>query len=199
MGFFAYLNLWWTYHAHAGNIQVTGLTRAYYWKVIGRWNGADEDRILLDNPHAYFGTPHFPVILYTNHFDKDISANAFDMDSNRKLKINSMLQTTEPISFAKSYLIKKRVRVSAEIHVVNKEWNIWNQPQLIIRFYNYGLEVQSNIIRMHRFISNGETRTIWVDAKVPESNWDRFTIQFWNAGSDKETYIDNLILETFDD
>jgi hypothetical protein len=199
MAIFAYLNIWWTYHAHVGNIQVTGLTRAYYWKVIGRWNGADEDQILLDNPHAFFGTPHFPVTLFTNHFDKDISANAFDMDSNRKLKINSMLQTTEPISFAKSYLIKKRVRVSAEIHVVNKEWNIWNQPQLIIRFYNHGLEVQSNIIRMHRFISNGETRTIWLDAKVPESNWDKFAIQFWNANSYKETNIDNLRVETFDD
>ena len=199
MGFFAYLNLWWTYHAHAGNIQVTGLTRAYYWKVIGRWNGADEDRILLDNPHAFFGTPHFPVAFYSNHFDKDTSANAFEIGSNRKLKINSKFQTTDAISFAKSSKIKNRIRASAEIQVVQKEWNIWNQPQFIIRFYNNGLEVQSNSIRMHRFIADGESKTIWVDAKVPESNWDRFTIQFWNAGSDKETYIDNLILEAFDD
>jgi hypothetical protein len=44
---------------------------------------------------------------------------------------------------------------------------------------------------------DGETRTIWLDAKVPKADFDTVVVRFWNAGGDKKMLINNLLVQTF--
>ena len=53
------------------------------------------------------------------------------------------------------------------------------------------------MIRIHPFINGGETKDIYIDAKVPKQ-FTRVDILFWHAGGDKELWIDNLQVITFD-
>lgn len=196
---FSYLNIWWTYHAHAGNIQLTGLTKEYYWSVVGKWNGTNEDKKLLDNPHSFLGTPKNPTIIYANDFSNDTSKNAITVHSNTKIRINKELQYTVPIIIAKPPTIKKWIRVSATFHCTTKEWDIWKQAQFLVKFYNNEKEIQTNFIRIYRLISDGDTKMIYVDCIVPHDKWTDLKISFWNAGGDKELQIDNIIVEQFND
>lgn len=195
---FAYFNIWWTYHAHAGNIQVTKLTRQYYWRMIGRWNGTDEDRKLLDNKYAYFGTINDRTIIYANDFESDSSQNAFVFEGNRKIKVNLDHKSTSIYTIDRPPFLKKWIRISADMHCVEKEWDIWKMAQFIVVFMDKDKEIQSNFIRIHRFISNGEDKNIYLDAKLPKGEWDRMEIQVWNAEGNKELWIDNLKVITFD-
>jgi hypothetical protein len=185
---FAYLNIWWTYHAHAGNIQIIGLTKEYYWKVVGRWHGTDEDKKLLDNPHAFYGVPKNKIVLY-----------AKADNSNTKIRINKEIQSTEPIIVKNIPSIKKWVRATATFHCTLKEWDVWRQAQFIIQFYDKEKVVQTNFIKIHRFISNGESKQIYIDALSPKDHWTSLSISFWNADGDKELQIDNVEVVSFDD
>jgi hypothetical protein len=196
---FAYLNIWWTYHAHTGNIQTTGLTKEYYRKVVGKWNGQDEDKKLLDNPHAFYGVCKDKTVLYTNNFDTNTSLNVITENLNTKIRLNKELQSTEVFIVNNTSNIKKWIRASAEFHCFVKEWDIWKQAQFIIKFYDNEKEIQTNFIRIHRFISDGGTKRIYIDALTPKSKWSNLKIYFWNAGGGKELYIDNLEVETFNE
>lgn len=195
----AYLNIWWTYHAHAGNTQVIDITKEYYWQVIGKWNESDEDKKLLDNPHVFYGTPKNKTVLYTNHFNEDTSANAIKEGSNTQIRINKELQGSAAYCVQKNSGFKKWIRVSADFHCHKKEWDVWKQAQFIIKFTSQEKEVQTNFIRVHRFLSSGETKKIYLDALTPKENWDNMKISFWNAEGDKELQMDNLVVESFNE
>ncbi|HMW74254.1 MAG TPA: hypothetical protein PKN57_11660 [Saprospiraceae bacterium] len=197
--FFTYMNIWWTYHAHAGNTQITDVTREYYWKVAGRWNESDEDKKLLDNPHAFYGTPKNEIILYRNSFDNDTSQNAVQETNNNLIKINKELQQTSLYSIQNNSSFKKWIRASADFRCTIKEWDIWKQAQFIVQFYDKDTVIQTNLIHVHRFISDGETENIYLDAIVPVVKWDKLTISIWNANGDKELFIDNLMIQSFND
>jgi hypothetical protein len=199
LGLFAYINIWWTYNAHSDNIQVMELTAAYYWKVLGTWKGNDEDRKLLDNPHSYYGVPKNANILLVNNFDDDTSANAIIIDSESKIKLSKDLQSTTKYSVANNFNNKKWIRATAEFQCTSKEWDVWSQAQFVLTFMYNGTEVQKNSIKVHRFLSDGETKEIYIDAIVPKQKWDVLTINFINTGGAKELYIDNLNVVSFDE
>ena len=196
---FTYVNLWWTYHAHKGDIQVIGMTKEYYWKVIRTWGGNSEDKKLLDNPHVFEGSPQNTTLLYKNDFSADTSANVIDRNNNARLKLNKELQYSALYHIKKPPTIGKWVRVSADFLCTLKEWDVWKQTQFIVTFMDKDKSVQTNMIRVHRLISNGESKTIYLDAKTPESSWDTLRISFWNADGDKELIVDNLEVITFND
>lgn len=194
---FSYINIWWTYHAHAGNIQITGLTKEYYWKVLGKWNENDEDKKLLDNPNAFFGIPQNRTVLFKNDFSNDTSANAITENSNIKIRINKELQSSESFIINNSSNFKQWVRATADFHCAIKEWDLWKQAQFLIKFYDNEKEIQTNSIRIYRFITDGETKKIYIDAIIPKNKWSDLKISFWNANGDKELIIDNLEVVSF--
>lgn len=193
---FGYLNIWWTYHAHKGNTQVTDLTKAYYWKVIGKWNESDEDKKLLDNPHAFYARPNNAITLYSNSFNIDTSIYVIKKGQNNLIRLNKELQQINLCNISNNSNFKKWIRVSADFHCTIKEWNTWKQAQFILKFSNNNNIIQTNLIRIHRFLSDGQTKKIYIDAIVPVK-WNRLTISVWNADSDKELLFDNLLVQTF--
>lgn len=197
--FFTYLHLWWFYHAHTGHIQVSGINKAYYWKVIGRWRGNDVDKKLLDNPHHYEGIPKQAVLLYANDFSHDSSANATLEKGSRKIRLHRDLQHTSRYSIARNDAFKKWIRVQADFYAEHKEWDVWKQAQFIVQFTQQSQSVQTNMIRIYRFLNDFERKPLYLDALCPTSRWDSVHIVFWNALGDRELFIDNLELISFDE
>ncbi|MBP7184761.1 MAG: hypothetical protein KBA06_04575, partial [Saprospiraceae bacterium] len=197
--FCTYINIWWTYHLHNGNIQTFNLTKEYYWKVIGRWDESDENKKLLDNMYIYEGNPSNYNVLYSNDFSRDTSANATKDSINNKIKINKDLQYSADYTIQHTSAVKKWIRASAEIYCNDKEWDFWKSAQFRLFFKNKSEVVQENVIRIHRFINNGETKEIYIDTKVPQKDWDSLAVSFWNSDGDKELVIDNLKVISFDE
>lgn len=109
------------------------------------------------------------------------------------------MQQTSLYSIQNNSNFKKWIRVSADFRCTIKEWDTWKQAQFIVQFYDKDTVIQTNLIHVHRFISDGETENIYLDAIVPVVKWDKLTISIWNANGDKELFIDNLMIQSFND
>ena len=207
-----YLNLWWEYQAHQGGLWRDETTQAYLRCVIGRWDVPLEAQKLLDNrydlPFVLTDATDLQTI-FENNFEKDSSKNTEIIDGTRWLFLDKNNQTSEnfnlpplpeksgrerSISGIKS---KKWLRAQATFRATTKEWNFWAMTQFIIEFKKGNDVVRTNMVRPHRLIGDNETRTIWLDAKVPNKDFDSVVIRFWNADGDKKMLIDNLSVQTF--
>lgn len=195
--FLAYLNVWWVYHAHGGQVQALELSRAYYMAKVGRWTADEEDKKLLDNKHVFRGTIQNPVIVYENNFDSDTAFTYPEKDGNKQIRLNRETQFSPLFAVENQGQFKRWIRASATFHSTNKEWDLWRQTQFIVKFYNGDKEVQANMIRVHRFIGDGETKDLYLDAKLP-TTFTKMEILWWHADSDKELWIDQLKVISFD-
>ena len=92
------------------------------------------------------------------------------------------------------------VRATADFRCGNKEWATWYMAQMAVEFYDENNEnIKSNMIRVYRFMDDGSTNTIFLDASFPKKEKvNKIKIQFWNAEGTKKLLIDNLKVETFD-
>ena len=94
---------------------------------------------------------------------------------------------------------KKWLRATATFRAVSKEWNTWSMMQWIVTLKKGEQEVKSFYLRPHRIMNEGETKKIWLDAKISRYDFDKISISFWNTDSEKQTLIDDLTVETFND
>lgn len=194
----SYLSVWWVYHAHGGQVQALELSRKYYWNKVGRWTADDGDKKMLDNKHVFKGSPQNVTEIYKNDFEQDTSANVFVKDGNKKIRMSKDLQFSSEYKIENTGVSQKWMRITALFDCTNKEWDLWRQTQFTIRFYNGEKEIQTNMIRLQRFIHDGQSHDIFMDAKVPEA-WTQAKIFLWHADSDKEMFMDNLRVVTFDE
>lgn len=178
---FTYLNIW-AFRAGDGNIQISRATRQYYWSVVGRWSAEQETRKLLDNKHLFRGQPKKSRLIYAN----DLSTDSLDYTF-----INAAIQHSPKYYFPRPQQDFKWLRATTNFHCILKEWDLWKQCQFVLTFFYKDKEVQTNLIRVHRFIDNNETKDIYLDAKTP-TQWDRVEISYFNAGGQQEMRMSNL-------
>ena len=73
------------------------------------------------------------------------------------------------------------------------EWNIWNQTQWIITLYNNEEVVRSNFYRIYRIIEPNSWQPIFIDIKTPRNKkYNKLSIKFWHANSEKQVQFDDL-------
>lgn len=195
---FMYLNIWWIYNAHVGTVQVSEVSHEYYWEKVGRWTSNESDLKLLDNKFSFTGYPKCSEQIYLNTFDGDTSANATILNGNPKIQLTNDLQYSPKYIVNNNKLPKKWARVYAKFGCTVKEWDVWKQTQFSVNFYKNNENIQQNLIRVHRFLQNGEEKEIYLDAICPKE-WDYMSIYFWNATNDKTLYIDDLKVVLFDE
>ncbi len=183
---FCYLNIWWVYQAHIGGADVALATKEYYWKVVGRWHIDEDVNKLLDNPHRFEGTPKAPDLL-CKQFSPNDTIKSITLDAEHQHAVGAKFNSSR----------HNWIRAFATFESAEKEWNIWSQCQFIIAFYNSDKLVQTNFIRVFRFLNSDEIKTIYLDARPPKE-WSNAEIQFWNAGSDKKITIRNIRVIGFD-
>lgn len=198
IGALGYIGGWWVYQAHAGQIQPLEMSRAYYWKKLGRWTADEEDAKLLYNRHVFRGTPQNPVKIFFQDFETDTTYNTVSIEGNKKLSLSKVYPHAHIITLTPDMPLKKWLRLTAEFTSVEKEWTLWKQAEWIVRFKHGDKVRHTNSLKIQNFINTGETKTIFMDAKLPNKKWDHAEVFFWYTESEKELQVDDLLIETFE-
>ena len=208
-----YLNIWLLYQAHkGGHFEAEYTTPAYLRATLGRWNIPDDTRKLLDNKYDFQGTMLDVNIIYKNDFENDTAQSIVNqnvINGNKSLsvdkqhpyspKIDIPLLPRSARSDNGSIKNKKWLRATATFRAVSKEWNTWSMMQWIVTLKKGEQEVKSFYLRPHRIMNDGETKKIWLDAKIQRYNFDKISISFWNTDSEKQMLIDDLMVEAFNE
>ncbi len=202
--FCIYYNLWMTHQAHRGGLFRAGdMTKAYLFEIWGKGESQVplEAQKLLDTNESYDAEPQNPVVIYANDFEKDTVATT----------------SVNPIAGSKSLILDKEtqwspayqkplptegykwIRASATFRRPDKEWDVWKMAQMIVRIQEKENIVKEKAIRVDRLLQPGETKKIWIDMKIPRKGkpYDKVSVLFWNAGSEKEIRIDDLSVSLF--
>lgn len=191
---FTYINIWFTYNAHKGERLYDaggGMTKAYYWSVIGRFKVHEEVQKLKDTEEIYTGSLKDKELIYQNDFDT--------LNSNGTLVVARNSSSKE---FAFNFCNESKkewIRTSAAYHINIKEYEAWCMIQLVVRFTQAGNIVQERILRIHRYLENYTTKEIYLDCPIPQEPFDSIIIFYWNGESDKSTTIDNLKVWSFNE
>ncbi len=182
---FTYVNLWFTHQAHKGGMLKVGqMTRAYYWKTIGRLSKNTEYFKLLDTNELYEGEARDLHLVYENTSDT--------------LELSAEKERSEPVFIPLSEEGDYDwVRASAIFQLGHKEWNVWKMTQFILRFKRADQVVKERKIRVQRFMHDGQKKELYLDVKKPEEPFDGVECLFWNGGSSKKVLIYGLRLQTF--
>ncbi len=198
---FIYYNLWLTHQAHKGGLlDPENMTKAYFWNVLGKYDQPIEVKKLLDNDEAFNGSRNRVSILFQSDFEQD----SISVCTDQPIEGTKSLCIGQENQFSPVYPVDLRngdaewIRASATIKAPFKEWDVWKMTQMMIRFYNEDHQVKQKLIRLHRLIYDGQVKQVYLDAKCPKKTFNRVELLFWNGGSSKPMYIDNIILEKFD-
>ena len=203
-----YLNIWLVYQAHkGGHFEAEYTTPAYLRATLGRWNIPDDTRKLLDNKYDFQGTMRDVDVIYKNDFENDTAQSIVNqnvINGNKSLSVDKLHPYSPKMEIPLIYPFgskndKKWLRATATFKAVSKEWNTWSMMQWIVTMKKGEQEVKSFYLRPHRIMNDGETKKIWLDAKIQRYNFDKISISFWNTDSEKQTLIDDLTVETFNE
>ena len=199
---FIYFNLWLTYEEHAANgiLGQETTNKKYFWATVGRYHVSEDTKKLMDANEMFEGTPKNMKLLYQNNFENDTNANytSAPIEGKRSICLSKPYTSTPVYSVPASLITGQWIRVEAALYTPDKEWNVWEMPQFIVRFTNKGEKVKETEIRVSRFIEQGERRDLYMDVEKPSAQFDTVSVFFASFNSNKELIIDNLRIYSFD-
>jgi len=185
---FIYYNIWITYNYHKGGLYDNDcMTEAYFWRVAGRWSAPANIAVLKENPDLFEGQPKDGRIIYRNDF------------GGKPLLLNTENQNSPIYKFPFTAKNVQWLRAQATFRCNEKEYEDWKMAQFIVRLINKDSIVKENMIRVYRLLGDNETRTISLDMKLPHASYDSVNVLFWNGGSDKPLWIDDLEVRAFNE
>jgi len=183
--FTSYFSLWFTHQAHRGGLLAAGqMTKAYFWKTLGKYEKKDEYYKLLDTDELIDGERSDVTLVYS--------------DPSYKTILSKEQQFGETVNIQK-VSDKKWIRATATFETSSKEWNTWMMTQFIVQFKNDDEVVKRRMIRIQRTLDQNQAKRMYIDVMIPEDPFDNVEIQFWNAGSQNPISISNLEIESFDE
>lgn len=190
-----WINLWFTYQAHLGRLYDSdgGMTHEYYWRVLGRLSAPMQTLALRDGKYLFeHDLPPDAQTIYTERLFGDRAGDTCLRIEGKDYHSQAIIQ---PVIRPKTAWL----RASATFRCNLKEWTIWKMPQFILGLKRDGRLVSTTMVRPHRFLDDGESRTIYVDLKLPgaPNPSDSFFVQFWNPASDQTICVSNLSITAF--
>jgi hypothetical protein len=175
------------------------MTKAYFLAIFGRSTVDERVETLLDNNTIYWGEPEKTTIIYENDFENDSSHNITtgEVINGHSLYLDRNMQFSKEYAFNFSKEKNKWIRASADFRTLDKEWTSWKMTQFVLKFFRGTTLIETRQIRVQRILSEGETKNIFLDVKIPSQSFNRVSVLFWNAGGDKKIIIDNLKIIAF--
>jgi hypothetical protein len=197
---FIYFNVWVTWQYHKGHLlDSDSMTKRYFWRIVGRWMEPGRTVMLLEQTDLYEKNIQDPLVVYRDDFKNDTGAYyATSPDGKKYLLLNKNTQYSPTYSFAFNGNGKKWLRVTATMHCTQKQFAVWAMPQFVVRLLSKDKIVKENMIRVSRQLEEDNYSDISVDVELPGDPFDRVSVLFWNANSDKELDIYNLQATAFD-
>jgi hypothetical protein len=197
-----YLNIWWTYHAHGGSLlHIEQMTKPFYWRVVGRWTAPEDVQKLLDTDAIFEGERSNVKLLYSNDFEQDNTAltGGSIIQGLRSGKVDKQDIYSPAFTIPFSQNDADWIRAWGTFSISQKEWEVWKMPQFILKFKKDGNEVKASMMRLHRYLYDGQTRRMYLDVPVPDKEIDSIEVFIWNADTDKQTWFDEISIESFDE
>ncbi len=197
-----YYNFWVTYIYHKGTIYDNDcMTKAYFWKVVGKWSTPLNTAVLKDNPDMFEGTPKNLRQLYRNDFSSETGSFfvAHTSDSAKSLYLNKEQQNSPIYKFAFADKIANWLRASASFRCKQKEWEGWKMAQFVMRLTNKGNIVKENMQRVYRLLDENGSKVIALDMKLPKVEYDSVQVLFWNGAGENPIWIDGLNVASFNE
>lgn len=198
-GLFIWYNIWVTHQAHKGGLFKAGeMTKAYFWKILGK-SAVEENAIkLLDSKDEVRGERENIRLLYSNDFESDsIRCPLPAINGNNSLYLDGSRQSSPVYDIPLPGPDAGWIRVTAGFRCREKEWDVWKMTQLVVRYSGKGQKVKENLIRIYRLLDNGQTRQLYLDSRLPKKTFDRIQVFLWNGDSPKTLLIDDLQVESF--
>lgn len=194
---FVYLNIWWTYHCHKGNIRTRNTSELYFKHTVGRWNiPADYVKMLWSND--YLDREPKNLIRYAMLKRTD------SLNFNTHYKYNDSLfyipngrEFSKPIILSNDGEIKPWIRVSFEILSDKNEPREDQQIQFIVKFNQGAEEVKRNMILPNLLIPANQLTWINLDSRCPKE-WTDAEIFMWNPGGKERSTIHAIKIEGFE-
>lgn len=203
MAVFAHVNIWFTYNAHKaeGLYDPTGMTEAYYWAVVGRFNVPFETRKLKETDELFTGTPANMRLLRKYDFENDSTAWVdTPIAGLRSLLFNESLTYSSKISVPFQPGDADWIRSIAIVKVIKNEWVNWKMIQFTVNFRKGTDEIiKSRMIRPNNYVFKGQTGLVYIDVKIPEQPFDTIDVFFWNPGSSLPLMLDNIEIYSFEE
>jgi hypothetical protein len=199
-----YLNVWLHYQAHGGgHLDAEYTTPAYLRATIGRFDIPLETKKLLDNKYDFTGEKKNAKIIFKTDYENDTTTQVADnqlvINGKKSFVLNKNIQYTPKVQIPLSISKQKWLRASATFRCVQQEGNVWGMTQFIIVLKKGNQDVKGYMLRPQRIMNEGETKRIWLDAKVGRYDFDTVVVSIWNGGSDKTMVVDDLEVEAFDE
>jgi len=198
---FIYYNLWLTHQAHRGGLlDAENMTKSYFWKILGKYEMPLDAKKLLDTDEEFRGARENIKIIYKNDFEANTIEGLCSYSTiagKYSLCLNKERQSSPVFKIPLSNKNANWIRATATFNCQVKEWYQWNMTQFIIRFLNNDKIVKERMIRVHRLLNAGETKSIFIDVRFPKEDFNKIGILFWNAEGDKNIMIDDLKVEKF--
>lgn len=200
---FIYYNLWLTHQAHLGGLLKPGaMTNAYFWRILGRYEVPKDVVKLLDNKDRYEGQPLSPTTVYTNDFEMNslyLECPIPAISGNISLCLNKEQQFGPQMSFPLAPSKANWLRATATFQCDQREWNIWRSTIFYIKLFKGDQMIRQRYLRVYRLLQCGQPMPISSDMKLPDQEFDRVAIEFWNSDGEKPIAIDNLEVVVFED
>lgn len=198
---FCLYNLWWTHQAHKGTLYKQAvMTKAYFWKVLGKFEVEKEAIKLLDTDEEFIRERKNINQLLFENFEGDSSKVLCEIkpiQGTNSLCLNKENQYSPSFEFSKKELSGSWIRVTADFKIEDKQWDTWKMTQIVIQFLNKDEIVKNRAIRVQRLLNPNSENTIFLDSEIPNQVFDRVKIYFWNGNGIKPILIDNLVIETY--
>lgn len=196
-----YVNMIMTYQANGPYpiMESEMMTRQFFWRTFCKTSPLTvQDKKLLDtdeelNPKNEAG---LKTVFETSFESLPNCDSLFAYTGKKSVRLDKNNQQY-------NYLVipvtssNKRVWYRAYVKVFPKdlETNVWQQTQFILFLKNGSVEFKDRGIRVGHITEPGKWQEIFTDIYVPAgAKCDSINVKFWNMGSDKTIYFDDLRL-----
>ncbi|GAB3850363.1 hypothetical protein GCM10028822_15640 [Hymenobacter terrigena] len=181
-----YYNLWLTYQAHLGGLLVAGqMTRAYWWRILGRYDVPPETRLLLDTNYDFTGTPRNYQVLWKQDFET-LAGNAGCGQPALRGTCSLLLDAAHPQSA--DFNIPTRpgqfrwVQGQAVASTSQTEWIEGKMTQFVVRFCQGPRVVRERTVQFQRVLQPNVPQELRFYIKAPHEEFDHITVVFLHHG-----------------
>ena len=195
-----YYNLWLTYQAQGGLLVVGQMSRAYWWRILGRYTVPAEARLLLDTDYDFTGVPRNSQLLWQQDFEttNDGACGQPALEG----KCSLLLDNAHPHS--PEYTIAARsgqfgwVQGSALASSTEGEQPEGKMTQFVVRFYQGPRIVRERTVQFQRALQPNWPQELHFYVKAPHEEFDHLTVVFLHYGNATMRF-DNARLVAFDE
>lgn len=197
-----YYNLWLTHQAHRGGLLAAGdMTRAYWLRIVGRYDVPAEARLLLDSNGWYTGPTDNARLLVADGFENQDPTTCATpaLDGRCSFRLDNQHQNSPELAVSAKPGEFSWVRATVQARADQPEWDQWKMTLLVVSFRKGDQVVKESYVRLQRALEPGYVATLPLDVHVPRNaDFDRIVVKLWHPGN-TTLLIDDLRLVAFPD